>query len=64
MSHLIELVQHYGLALVFVNVLALLAHLVRDGRPVLDPADEITAGILVTADGKVVHPALLEGDRA
>ena len=46
------------------NVLAVLAHLVRDGRPVLDPADEITAGILVTADGEVVHPALLEGDRA
>jgi NAD(P) transhydrogenase subunit alpha len=40
------------------NVVALLAHLVRDGRPVLDPADGITAGVLVTHDGEVVHPAV------
>ena len=49
------------------NVVALLAHLIRDGRPVLDPADEITAGVLVTHDGEVVHPAvraLLNGDPA
>ena len=30
----------------------------RDGRIVLDPADEITAGVLVTHDGEVVHPAV------
>jgi NAD(P) transhydrogenase subunit alpha len=42
------------------NVVALLAHLVKDGRPVLDPADEITAGVLVTHDGEVVHPAVRE----
>lgn len=49
------------------NVVALLSHLVQDGRPVLDPADEITAGVLVTHDGEVVHPAvraLLNGDGA
>jgi NAD(P) transhydrogenase subunit alpha len=49
------------------NVVALLSHLLLDGRPVLDPADEITAGVLVTHDGEVVHPAvrdLLNGDPA
>jgi proton-translocating NAD(P)+ transhydrogenase subunit alpha len=49
------------------NVVALLSHLVQDGRPVLDPADEITAGVLVTQDGEVVHPAvraLLNGESA
>ena len=49
------------------NVVALLAHLVKDGRPVLDPADEITAGVLVTHDGEVVHPAvraLLSGEKS
>jgi proton-translocating NAD(P)+ transhydrogenase subunit alpha len=49
------------------NVVALLSHLVQDGRPVLDPADEITAGVLVSHDGEVVHPAvraLLNGEGA
>jgi H+-translocating NAD(P) transhydrogenase subunit alpha len=49
------------------NVVALLAHLVRDGRVALDPDDEITAGVLVTHDGEVVHPAvraLLNGEPA
>ena len=49
------------------NVVALLAHLVADGRIVLDQADEITAGVLVTHDGEIVHPAvreLLNGDPA
>ncbi len=49
------------------NVVALLSHLVADGRIVLDPADEITAGVLVTHEGEVVHPAvreLLNGDPA
>jgi NAD(P) transhydrogenase subunit alpha len=49
------------------NVVALLAHLVKDGRPVLDPADQITAGVLVTHDGEVVHPAvraLLSGENS
>lgn len=46
------------------NVVALLAHLARDGSLVLDSDDAITAGVLVTHDGDVVHPAvraLLEG---
>ena len=46
------------------NIVALLAHLVRDGSVVLDPDDTITAGVLITHDGDIVHPAvraLLEG---
>jgi NAD(P) transhydrogenase subunit alpha len=49
------------------NVVALLGHLIKDGRPALDRADEITAGVLVTQDGAVVHPAvrdLLNGETA
>jgi H+-translocating NAD(P) transhydrogenase subunit alpha len=49
------------------NIVALLSHLVRDGRLALDPDDEITAGVLVTHDGEVVHPAvraLLNGEPA
>jgi len=46
------------------NIVALLAHLVRDGSVVLDPDDTITASVLVAHDGDIVHPAvraLLEG---
>jgi NAD(P) transhydrogenase subunit alpha len=46
------------------NIVALLAHFVRDGNVVLDPDDNITAGVLITHDGDIVHPAvraLLEG---
>ena len=46
------------------NIVALLAHLVRDGSVVLDPDDNITAGVLITHDGDIVRPAvraLLEG---
>jgi H+-translocating NAD(P) transhydrogenase subunit alpha len=41
------------------NVAALLAHLVHDGRLALDTADAITAGVLITHDGDVVHPGVL-----
>jgi NAD(P) transhydrogenase subunit alpha len=40
------------------NIAATTAHLVRDGRPAIDLADEIQAAIVVTHDGAVVHPAL------
>jgi len=46
------------------NIVALLAHLVRDGSVVLEPDDSITAGVLITHDGDIVRPAvraLLEG---
>jgi NAD(P) transhydrogenase subunit alpha len=39
------------------NVAALLLHLVRGGRLVIDPADEIQAGVLVTHDGRIIRPA-------
>ena len=40
------------------NMCALLAHLIPDGELAVDPADEITAGVLVTHRGEVVHPAV------
>ncbi len=39
------------------NLQALLLHLVKDGQLALDPADEITAGVLITHGGAVVQPA-------
>lgn len=39
------------------NVGAFLGHLIRDGHTVIDPADEILAGVLVTHAGAVVYPA-------
>lgn len=39
------------------NISALLQHLVVDGVLTIDLEDEITAGVVVTHDGKVVHPA-------
>jgi NAD(P) transhydrogenase subunit alpha len=40
------------------NIVALLAHLMPGGSLVLDPDDEITAGVLITHDGDIVHPAV------
>jgi len=40
------------------NVAALLAELIRDGALRIDPADEIQAGVVVTHQGKVIHPAV------
>lgn len=39
------------------NISALLLHLVNEGALSIDPTDEITAGVLVAHDGRVVHPA-------
>ena len=39
------------------NLQTLLLHLVKDGQLALDPAEEITAGVLITQGGKVVQPA-------
>ena len=41
------------------NLAALLAHLTHEGSLVLNPEDEITAGLLVTRDGEIVHPGVL-----
>jgi NAD(P) transhydrogenase subunit alpha len=39
------------------NLQTLLLHLVKDGQLALDPAEEITAGVLITHGGEVVQPA-------
>jgi H+-translocating NAD(P) transhydrogenase subunit alpha len=47
------------------NVSALLLHMVADGDLAIDLTDEIQAGVVITHDGAVVHPAtaaLLAGD--
>ncbi|MGI8335807.1 NAD(P) transhydrogenase subunit alpha [Actinomadura scrupuli] len=47
------------------NVSALLTYLMHDGAPVIDPADEIQAGVVITHGGAVVNPAvarLLDGE--
>jgi H+-translocating NAD(P) transhydrogenase subunit alpha len=40
------------------NITALLQHLVFDGALTLDGDDEISAGVVITRDGAIVHPAL------
>ncbi len=40
------------------NMVALLAYLIKDGELVYTPEDEIVAGVVVTHDGDVVHPAV------
>jgi NAD(P) transhydrogenase subunit alpha len=42
------------------NISALLLYMVRDGSLALDPADDLQAGVVVTHDGQIVHPALAE----
>ncbi len=42
------------------NLSALLLYLAKDGALALDAEDELQAGVIITRDGKVVHPALAE----
>ena len=42
------------------NVSSLLLYLVKDGELALDLADDLQAGVVVTHDGSVVHPALAD----
>ncbi len=42
------------------NISALLLYLVKDGALVLDPEDELQAGVVITSGGAIVHPALRE----
>jgi H+-translocating NAD(P) transhydrogenase subunit alpha len=46
------------------NIGTLLLYLVKDGELALDPEDELQAGVIVTRDGAVVHPALAPRDAA
>jgi H+-translocating NAD(P) transhydrogenase subunit alpha len=40
------------------NISALLLHMTADGALRIDTADEIQAGVVITRDGEVVHPAV------
>ena len=40
------------------NIAALLAELVREGALMIDPADEIQAGVVITYRGQVIHPGV------
>jgi H+-translocating NAD(P) transhydrogenase subunit alpha len=40
------------------NISALLLSMVTDGELVIDPADEVQAGVVVAHDGQVIHPAV------
>ncbi len=42
------------------NVSALLLYMVKDGSLVIDLTDDLQAGVVVTHDSRVVHPALAE----
>ena len=39
------------------NVATLLLYMVKDGALVIDPGDEIQAGVVITHEGAVIHPA-------
>ena len=41
------------------NIVTFLVHLIDEGELKIDLEDEITAGTLITKDGKVVHASLL-----
>jgi H+-translocating NAD(P) transhydrogenase subunit alpha len=41
------------------NVSSLLAYMVKDGEFTVDLTDELVAGVVITYEGKVVHPALV-----
>jgi NAD(P) transhydrogenase subunit alpha len=40
------------------NISALLLSMVTDGELVINPADEVQAGVVVAHDGQVIHPAV------
>ncbi|MCU0233488.1 MAG: Re/Si-specific NAD(P)(+) transhydrogenase subunit alpha [Thermoanaerobaculales bacterium] len=42
------------------NIATFLLHLTKEGKLTINPDDEITAGTLITRDGKVVNPRVLE----
>ena len=40
------------------NMTALLLHMTSDGSLAIDPQDEIQAGVVITHDGRVIHPGV------
>jgi H+-translocating NAD(P) transhydrogenase subunit alpha len=45
------------------NISALLLYLVKDGALAIDLSDDLQAGVIITRDGQVVHPALTKPAR-
>jgi H+-translocating NAD(P) transhydrogenase subunit alpha len=39
------------------NMTALIQHMTSEGHLAIDPADEIQAGVVITHEGRVIHPA-------
>jgi NAD(P) transhydrogenase subunit alpha len=46
------------------NISALLLYMMKDGALAVDLSDELQAGVVITRDGQVVHPALAEPAQA
>jgi alanine dehydrogenase len=42
------------------NISALLLYMLKDGSLAIDRSDDLQAGVVVTHDGQVVHPALTD----
>ncbi len=58
--NLASTVPHHASQMFAKNVATFLLHLTKDGAVALDGTDEITAGTLITRDGEVVHPGVVE----
>jgi NAD(P) transhydrogenase subunit alpha len=56
-SNLPAAMPHDASSLYARNVLALLLHVLADGKPAIDPAEEIVAGALLTHGGQIHQPA-------
>ena len=52
-------IPHHASQMYAKNIVTFLVHLLDEGNIKLDLEDEITAGTLVTSEGKVVHPMVL-----
>ena len=53
-------IPHHASQMYAKNIVTFLVHLLDEGEMKLDLEDEITAGTLITKDGKVVNPMVLE----
>jgi NAD(P) transhydrogenase subunit alpha len=60
LTNLASSVPYHASQLYAKNVATFLLHLVKDGRLVLDAADEIVRETLVSRDGAIVHPRVKE----
>ena len=59
-TNLASTVPYHASQMYAKNISTLLLHLVKDGSLALDLDDEITAGTLVSHEGRVVHPRVRE----